>query len=132
MKEDIKYLDKMVKEYKQFGDLHNPDYEDTDRIYQAIENLIKGYRELEALNKAHEEEIGRLEYCYEKALDDLIKTLKNSIPKSKIEDKIEELNKRIEQYDEYSKQRIETDVEFYENIADTAIVQVLQELMEDK
>ena len=33
MEEDINYLDKMVKEYKQFGDLANPEFEDTDRIY---------------------------------------------------------------------------------------------------
>lgn len=77
-----------------------------------------------------------LEFASVRALREiqsLRRKLDNSIPTSKIEAKMEEYNKRIEQYDEYSKQRLETDVEFYENIADTAIVQILEELLvEDK
>ena len=30
--EDIKFIEEMIKEYKTFGDLHNPDFEDTDSI----------------------------------------------------------------------------------------------------
>ena len=44
MEEDIKFLNEMIKEYKQFGDLDNPDFEDTERIFQAIEHLIKEYK----------------------------------------------------------------------------------------
>ena len=69
----------------------------------------------------------QLEFLY----SDCCKCLLNSIPKSKVIEKIRELKPRIEQYEECSKRRIETDVEFYENIADTAIVQVLQELLEE-
>lgn len=59
IEKDIKFIEKMIKEYKTFGDLHNPDYEDTERIYKALENILSAYR--------------------------------NSIPKQKVKDKIEEL-----------------------------------------
>ena len=45
--EDIKFIEEMIKEYKTFGDLHNPDYEDTDKIYEALENMLKRIKELE-------------------------------------------------------------------------------------
>ena len=35
IEEDIKFIEEIIKEYKTFGDLHNPDYEDTDKIYIA-------------------------------------------------------------------------------------------------
>lgn len=49
--EDIKFIEEMIKEYKTFGDLHNPDYEDTDRIYKALENVLERIKELEEENK---------------------------------------------------------------------------------
>lgn len=64
IEKDIKFIEKMIKEYKTFGDLHNPDYEDTERIYKALENILSAYR--------------------------------NSIPKQKVKDKIEELKKEYE------------------------------------
>ena len=66
-----------------------------------------------------------------KAFEDF--KLKNEfIPISVIQNKIDEIKPRIEQYEEYSKRRMETDVEFYENIADTAIVQILQEILDER
>ena len=56
----------------------------------------------------------------------------NSIPKQVVIDKIEEYKDKIEQYNEYREQDKETDVEYYENIANTIVVQVLQELLERK
>lgn len=53
----------------------------------------------------------------------------NSIPKQVVVDKICEYNEKIEKYTAYREQGKETDVEYYENIANTAIVQVLQELL---
>ena len=44
LEKDIKFIEKMIKEYKTFGDLHNPDYEDTERIYKALENILSAYR----------------------------------------------------------------------------------------
>ena len=41
---DIKFIEEMIKEYKTFGDLHNADYEDTDKIYKALENILSACR----------------------------------------------------------------------------------------
>ena len=108
----------------------------------ALEHLIKAYKELE--------------YKYNRALSDLVQEshknkeleeenryLKthiiypeiiklNYIPISLVEEKIEEYKKRIEKYYEYKEQRKEADVEFYENITNIEIVQVLQELLEKR
>lgn len=54
----------------------------------------------------------------------------NYINKEKVIDVIQEYIEKIEKYNEYREQGKETDVEYYENIANTAIVQVLQELLE--
>lgn len=40
IEKDIEFLEKMVKKYKTFGDLDNPDYEETERIYKAIETVL--------------------------------------------------------------------------------------------
>lgn len=47
MEEDINFLKSMIKEYKIFGDLHNPDFENIGKICQSIENLINKNKELE-------------------------------------------------------------------------------------
>lgn len=63
--------------------------------------------------------------------DEMVSMIKeNYIPVSLVEETIEEYKQRIEKYNEYKEQGKETDVEFYENITNTAIVQVLQELLE--
>lgn len=54
----------------------------------------------------------------------------NFIPKSKVKEKIEELNSRIEKYREYTEQGIETDIEWVDNVADRETVKVLQDLLE--
>ena len=57
IEKDIKLIDGMVKEYNTFGDLDNPDYEDTDRIYKAIENILKRIQELEEENRIQRKQI---------------------------------------------------------------------------
>ena len=54
----------------------------------------------------------------------------NYINKPKVIDVINEYKDKIEKYNEYRIRDKETDVEYYENITNTAIVQVLQELLE--
>ena len=54
----------------------------------------------------------------------------DSIPKQAVIDVIQEYKGKIEKYNEYREQGKETDVEYYENIANTIVVQVLQELLE--
>ena len=60
-----------------------------------------------------------------------IVAMENGIAKEKVIDVIQEYKDKIEQYNEYRKQGKETDVEYYENITNTAIVQVLQELLQE-
>lgn len=57
IEKDIKFIDEMAKEYNTFGDLDNPDYEDTDRIYKAIENILKRIKELEEENRMQRKQI---------------------------------------------------------------------------
>lgn len=64
MEEDIKILEKIIKEYRTFGDLDNPEFEDTEKIYDSIEHLIKAYKELEE------------EFKKEKELNKIIKNTK--------------------------------------------------------
>ena len=57
IEEDIKFIDEMVKEYNTFGDLDNPDYEDTNRIYNAIEHILAERKQDKARIQELEEEI---------------------------------------------------------------------------
>ena len=67
---------------------------------------------------------------YNKTVSDrIVEYKKNSIPTQVVIDEIDKHNEKIEKYNEYREQGKETDVEYYENIANTAIVQVLQELL---
>ena len=56
--------------------------------------------------------------------------MSNYINKQKVIDVIQEYKDKTEKYNEYRVQSKETDVEYYENIANTIVVQVLQELLE--
>lgn len=101
--------------------------EEFDEVKQALENLIKGYRELEEKNKYWND---RIEYAkkdtkglkmYEMGMawEDMKEDLEKSIPKSKVKEKIEELEsyKGLVMFKKYN----------YE-----VIINHLQELMEDK
>ena len=77
IEKDIKFIDEMIKEYNTFGDLDNPDYEDTDRIYKAIENILKRMQELEQENRIQRRQINS-------AFD------RGWIPKQKVKDLIKD------------------------------------------
>ena len=111
MEEDIK----IIEECKIMDD-NIPHSEHSKRLRKAIENLIKGYRKLEGeLNKlnayilingiderlktATQIEIeNQSQYFHQKQVERLKERIeqlkKNSIPKSKIKEKIEKLEKR--------------------------------------
>ena len=91
IEEDIKFIEEMIKEYKTFGDLHNPDYEDTDRIYKALENMLKRIKELENKYIIH-----LTDEQYRKLVDTIRKEEKEKL-KQKIKDKKREVQK-IGQY----------------------------------
>lgn len=78
IEEDINYLDSMVNEYKQFGNLYNEDYEDEDRIYQALEHILSDYKRVLKENEIYkkqyfclidkiENKIDKFDYEFEKA-----------------------------------------------------------------
>ena len=116
LEEAIMYLKKIAKEYKTYGDLDNPEFEDTKKIAEAIETV------LQELEKSHEtsaddaeDEITR----FKKVI------LKNYIPKNKIKDKIEELD--ITENGEALE-----DIMDRQNYTITELIQfVLQELLEE-
>ena len=81
IKEDMNYLDSMVKEYKQFGNLYSEEYEDEDRIYQALEHILS-----EIPNKDQ-----GIEILMETNVN-LTDELNDSIPKQKIKDIIDRID----------------------------------------
>ena len=111
---------------------------------QAIDHLIKAYKELEEEKKICKEELEKIDkvlnleagraapYRYEiieslrRGITQLKKIIDNSIPVSLVEEKIEELNK---QYDFYNSDRRET-----KSIAKGyyIAIQKLQELLESE
>ena len=99
IEKDIKFIDEMIKEYNTFGDLDNTDYEDTDKIYKAIENILAERECDKERIKELEEENKRKDMFVEMAKE----VIENSIPKQKVKDVLieiqEEYNKVQEQFD---------------------------------
>lgn len=100
----------------------------TENILQYIEQLENKVKELEC--DKHNKENKIIEQ--EKFLQMSAEVIKNSLLKQVIRDKIEEINKEIEKYREYTEQGIETDIEWVDNVANRQIVEVLRELLEEK
>ena len=147
MEEDIKRLEELIKPvHSNWIGISNQKalenlltrYKDIKRTNSDLqgeqEQLYNKIDELEALNKGHEEEIGRLKYICEKTLDDLIeyvkttkKLQKETIWKSKVKEKIEEIEQEdLEIYDTDSEDVI---IAKYEQ---RAVLNVLQELLREE
>lgn len=127
MEEDIKLIEAMIKEYKTFGDLHNPDFEDTDRIYEAVENIINRNRYLETKAAAEiNNEINNIK----------VEIFKNYIPISLIEEELKELDKKEQELqnsisDEEREEYSDANISF--GLMDIEIRRsVLQELLEKR
>ena len=94
MEEDIKKIEYFLNQADEYYD-GNIDIKDcviTKEVAEAIENLIKGYKELEEENEELHKEINqrvKLKLENERIVDE------DYIPKSKIREKIEEYNKMI-------------------------------------
>ncbi len=59
IEEDIKFIKAMIEEYKTFKDLDNPEFENTDKIYKALENILadrEKYKRLAEQNLKDSEE----------------------------------------------------------------------------
>lgn len=113
MEEDIK----IIKASKIMSD-DIPHSEHSKRLRKAIEKLIKGYRELEEIVDKQKRCIYELENTYRTCAKEYI------VPKSKIKEKIEEKQKRIDKMHPASDCVIIDDLENQ--------IDVLKELMEDK
>lgn len=136
MEEDMKIIKNVIYdlagEKRSFIDIGNMPDNECDNFIQAIENLIQKNKELEEENKRLKIELEIKKYCKVNELtEDLIyyKNLAkeyqgNCIPKSKVKEKIEELNNKIDgdDYWKYSNQ---------DYVGMQYQVKVLQELIED-
>ena len=101
MKENIERIAKLITTK------FNNDYSIDNVDKEAIEELLKAYKELKEIEESHRKENGKLrervkeleewnEYYRKEMLSkEYIKL--NYIPKSKVEDKIGELNKQLEE-----------------------------------
>lgn len=127
--EDIKFIEEMIKEYKTFGDLHNPDFEDTDRIYKALENMLKRIKELEEENNKKQKYINMASEVVE-----------NSILKQKVKEILIEIQEEFNKLDkETDKQIKDKNKDYYKCKENIAIMQTLaycrdkfEELLEEK
>ncbi len=115
IEKDIKFIDEMIKEYNTFGDLDNPDYEDTDRIYKAIENILKRIQELEKENTTLKNFTSSI---YNENIE------KEFIPVQKVKEKIKEAK--------YNKKVGNTAYEYTEEDVWDIVKDELEELLEDK
>ena len=98
-------------------------------IPRAMENILAELEQKDKRIQELEKENADLKKYNKTVSDRIVEYKKNSIPTQVVIDEIDKHNEKIEKYNEYREQGKETDVEYYENIANTAIVQVLQELL---
>lgn len=156
MEEDIKIIKGFIEFWRTqevTPVVCEPDVRAMENILQELERLQKDKTVLEKLSEQYflkieelEKESKKYKRLYETQLKEnsakqedycnhyclIAQEYKNSVSKEKIEQKIEEFNKRIKQYQEYVQKGTETDLEYYENIANTLIVRELQELLEEE
>ena len=114
---NVEVIEGFIIELKDFG-LNK----DTLEVVNELENLLAEREQDKKRIKELEEERNHWHGCF-------IVAMENSIAKEKVINVIQEYKDKIERYKEYRIQGKETDVEYYENIANTIIVQVLQELL---
>lgn len=108
-----------------------------DNMYQDRNKILQKAGETETevifdVAKLDEVKFTNLEFASVRALREiqsLRRELERSIPKSLIEEKTEEADKKILEYEAYRETGKETDVEYYDFIASTAEKKVLEELL---
>ena len=92
--EDIKVLEELKEKYITSGLYQIGTFELTEEEKEAIENLIKGYKELEENLKIATAMLTKGTYPEQNENDNNFN--KQFIPKSKVREKIEELKERTE------------------------------------
>lgn len=121
MEEDIKILERLVEERELVGI-----YKTDEIVLQAIEYLIKAYKELEEENKTLNERNQYLVKYRAKLEKELYESNENYIPVSLVEEKIEEYQNNMKLYEN------ETHNIFNENNIRQEVITVLQELLEKR
>lgn len=143
IEKDIKFIEEMIKEYNTFGDLHNPDYENTDKIYKALENMLERIKELEAkqeikqiVDKIPVEEIEeriKIDIISEEAFNELIDNFEvvetlTEYGRKAIKQNVKKLQKRIKELEEENKKYIvQLTDEQYRNLVDVIRKEVKKE-----
>jgi hypothetical protein len=115
---EVRAIKHLIKSYKLIFDNYKAEYERNER-------LCKQNRKLDEMLKH------RIKYTNELEKDLFENTSNYVVPKSVIKEKIEKVNKRIENYREYTEQGIETDIEWVDNVADRQTIKVLEELLKE-
>lgn len=119
MEEDIKILERLVEERELVGI-----YKTDEIVLQAIEYLIKAYKELEEENKTLNERNQYLVKYRAKLEKELYESNENYIPVSLVEEKIEEYQNNMKLYEN------ETHNIFNENNIRQEVITVLQEFID--
>ena len=91
LEEAIIFLMKVAKDYKIYGDLDNPEFEDVKKIPEAIETALQALEKLKEENYIlkNRQGIGMLKEINVENLSEVLSTY--YIPKKKMENKIKEL-----------------------------------------
>ena len=109
---------------------------DQTREGEAIEHILaEREQDKQRIKELEEERKKYIVQLTDEQYRNLVDTIRKEVRQEfeqKVIDVIQEYKNKIEQYDEYRAQGKETDVEYYENITNTEIVQVLQELLGGK
>lgn len=127
MEEDIMILESECYYLEELGYLRENNH--FIRFNQALKNLVKGYKKLEVEN----EELKRL--ANNKQFFSHIYIAQKYIPKSKIKEKIEELETKLKVFEKdirYCKDKVEARLMNDEIYVLRRCMDLLQELMEDK
>ena len=139
IEDDIREIKESIKEAYRCYD-YDLDYNPFSKgIAEMVERILSDYTRQKQINEEHKKINGELRERVKELEEELEKANKqldldyvdeNFIPKQVVIDVVNGYKDKIERYDEYREQGKETDVEYYENITNTIVAQVLQELLE--
>ena len=128
--EVINKLRKITNRQILYGNKFGITIEGFRELQEDIDTVLNMIKEKNAEIEKKDKRIQELEEERDHWHGCFIVAMENSIAKEKVIDVIQEYKDKVEQYNEYKEQGKETDVEYYENIANTIVIQVLQELLE--
>ena len=107
LEEAIMHLNKIAKEYKTYGDLDNPEFEDIKKIPKSVETVLQALEKVTEERDIYKEEHNKITKALnlkegsfnppaELVIESLKKALKDSIPKKKLNNYISKELEMIE------------------------------------